>query len=455
MRIREMWKKVMGEGHERTIKAKKNILLSMVYKGLGILIGFAYIPISIDYLGKEKFAIFLVMVSMVDWFADFDIGIGNGLRNRLGEALADDNEEDAKGFISTAYFALGSIFSGIALIAIGLSFIIPWADWLEADPTLDRQIMILAVMMFGAFAINFIGAMIHQIFYALQRTGIVNLFGLIVKASFLLLIIILMYTTEESLILYGAAKTFTFAFIPLAIAIYYFYFSKNLKKFKPSLKYVKRHYFDKMFSLGFQFFIIKISMIIIHQTNNVLIAKFVSLEEVTTYEVAYKYLSIFLLVFVIFTNQLWSASVEAYRKGDLVWMENTIKSVIKIWLGTVLIAVVMVLISPLVYKFWLDDKLEIPMAITIVVAISVSITNWVNLFNLIMNGTGKIKLQMYAWIFASIINIPISIFFATTMELGTVGIVLGTVVSMLPLAILSPIQVRKILSKNVSGIWDK
>ncbi|MFT6322267.1 MAG: O-antigen/teichoic acid export membrane protein, partial [Granulosicoccus sp.] len=333
-------------------------------------------------------------------------------------------------------------------------FIIPWADWLEADPTLDRQIMILAVMMFGAFAINFIAAMIYQVFFALQRTGIVNLFGLIVKASFLALIIILMYTTEESLVLYGAAKTFTFAFIPLAIGLYYFNFSKDLKKFKPSLKYVKRHYFDKMFSLGFQFFMIKISMVIIHQTNNILIAKFVSLEEVTTYEAAYKFLSVFLLVFVIFTNQLWSASVEAYRKGDLVWMRNTIKSVVKIWLGTVLITFLMVLISPLFYKLWLGDK-EIPLAITIVVAVSVSITNWVNLFNLITNGTGKIRLQMYAWIFASIINIPLSIFFATTMELGTVGIVLGTIVSMLPLAILSPIQVRKILSENIKGIWGK
>ena len=406
MRIKELWNKVMEKGHERTIKAKKNILLSMIYKALGILIGFAYFPISLSYLGEAKFAIFLIMVSMVDWFAEFDIGIGNGLRNRLGEALADDNEEDAKGYISTAYFALGSIFSGVALIAIGFSFIIPWADWLEADPTLDRQIMILAVMMFGAFAINFISAMIYQIFFALQRTGIVTLFGLIMKASFLALIIILMYTTEESLVLYGAAKTFTFAFIPLAIGLYYFNYSKDLKKFKPSLKYVKRHYFDKMFSLGFQFFLIKISMVIIHQTNNILIAKFVSLEEVTTYEAAYKFLSVFLLVFVIFTNQLWSASVEAYRKGDLVWMRNTIKSVVKIWLGTVLITFLMVLISPLFYKLWLGDK-EIPLAITIVVAVSVSITNWVNLFNLITNGTGKIRLQMYAWIFASVINLSL------------------------------------------------
>jgi O-antigen/teichoic acid export membrane protein len=453
MRLKGLWQRLMEKGHERTIRAKKNILLSMVYKALGILIGFAYFPLSITYLGEEKFGIFLVMVSMVDWFAEFDIGIGNGLRNRLGEAIADDNEEEARGYISTAYFALGSIFSGISIIAIGASFIIPWADWLEADPSLDRQIMILAILLFGAFAINFVASMIYQIFYALQRIAMVNLFGLITKVSFLALIILLMFTTEESLILYGAAKTFTFAFIPLAIGV--FYFRNEFNKYRPSLKLVKRSYFDKLFSLGFQFFIIKISMIIIHQTNNILIAKFVAIEEVLIYEAAYKYLSIFLLVFVIFTNQLWSASVEAYRKGDMEWMRNTVKNVVRIWFGTVLLSAFMVLIAPLFYKLWLGEKIEIPMAVTIIVAISVSVTNWVNLFNLVVNGTGKIRLQMYAWVIASLLNIPMSIFFATTMEFGTVGIVLGTVVSMIPLAILSPIQVVMILKNKTKGIWDK
>ncbi len=453
MRLKGLWQRLMEKGHERTIRAKKNILLSMVYKALGILIGFAYFPLSITYLGEEKFGIFLVMVSMVDWFAEFDIGIGNGLRNRLGEAIADDNEEEARGYISTAYFALGSIFSGISIIAVGASFIIPWADWLEADPSLDRQIMILAILLFGAFAINFVASMIYQIFYALQRIAMVNLFGLITKVSFLALIILLMFTTEESLILYGAAKTFTFAFIPLAIGV--FYFRNEFNKYRPSLKLVKRSYFDKLFSLGFQFFIIKISMIIIHQTNNILIAKFVAIEEVLIYEAAYKYLSIFLLVFVIFTNQLWSASVEAYRKGDMEWMKNTVKNVVRIWFGTVLLSAFMVLIAPLFYKLWLGEKIEIPMAVTIIVAISVSVTNWVNLFNLVVNGTGKIRLQMYAWVIASLLNIPMSIFFATTMEFGTVGIVLGTVVSMIPLAILSPIQVVMILKNKTKGIWDK
>ena len=95
------------------------------------------------------------------------------------------------------------------------------------------------------------------------------------------------------------------------------------------------------------------------------------------------------------------------------------------------------------------------MSISITVAISICLTTWVNMYNIVLNGTGKIKLQMYTWLFAALINIPISLFFVEVMDLGVVGIVLGTVASLIPLAILSPIQVNKIISNKDNGIWAK
>ncbi|MEM9917713.1 MAG: MATE family efflux transporter [Bacteroidota bacterium] len=446
-------KAMIGKGHERSVRARKNILMAIGFKGIGMLIGFAYFPLSLAYLSPAKFGIFLTLTSMIDWFGELDIGIGNGLRNRLGEAIADGDEESARGYVSTAYYALGSIFSGVSIVFLIAAFFVPWADWLQADPSLNREIAILAVLMFGAFAINFVSALVYEIFYALQRTAMVDLFSTISKVAFLLVIFGLIFFTSESLVLFGAAKTFTFALVPLFVGLYYF--RGEFKRFRPSLKLANRKYFRTLFSLGSQFFIIKFAMIIIHQTNNILIARYVSLEDVTAYEAAYKYLSIFLMLFVILSNQYWAACIEAYRKGDLAWMRNTVSSIIKVWLGTLLVCALMILAAPMVFELWLQGKIVIPMGLTFSVAVSISIYNWVNLFNLVLNGTGKVRLQMYAWLGASLLNIPLSIFLATGLGLGTIGIVLGTVVSMIPLAILSPIQVRKILANTDKGIWTK
>ena len=453
MKIFKTVKKVSLKGNARSVRAKKNVLQTIIIKALGVLIGFIYFPLSLDYLGTVKFGIFLTLMSVVDWFLNFDIGIGLGLRNKFGEAVAHEDAEKAKHYVSTAYFAVGAIIITITIVLLILNFTLPWTQWLNIAPDLTNEVEILGAVIIVAFGIQFVARNIYEIFYALQKMAYVEFFTLLTKVSFLILIVIIPYIIADSLLLFGAAKSLTFALVPLLVGIYFF--KSKFGKYRPYLKFARLDYFRDLFSLGIKFFLIKIAMLIIHQTNNILIASFVSLEGVPQYEAAYKYLSVFMLLFVILNNQLWPSNIEAFAKGDLKWMRKSMRTVFKIWIGTVLIASLMVIISPFVYRFWLRDNLYIPITISIVVAISICLTTWVNMYNIVLNGTGKIKLQMYAWIFAACINIPASLFFVKVMDLGVMGIVLGTIFSLIPLTILSPIQVIKILSKKDRGIWSE
>jgi len=199
-------------------------------------------------------------------------------------------------------------------------------------------------------------------------------------------------------------------------------------------------------------------MIVIFSTNVFLITRFVGVELVPQYDAAFKYMSVFILFFNIITNQMWSANIEAYRKGEMSWMKNSMKKINLIWSGTLVAALIMVAASPFVYKIWLYSApaTERPtILLTFIIAISVCITTWVNSYNIVINGTGKVRLQMYTWIITAILNIPLCILFAVVFELGIIGIVLGGIVCMIPLAILSPIQVHKLLNKTDTGIWAK
>ena len=451
MKFLEKMKKIFLKGSARSARAKRNILLTMLIKGLGVLIGFLYFPLSLDYLGAAKFGIFLTLMSVIDWFLNFDIGIGLGLRNKFGESVAKDDEENAVHYVSTAYFALGAIVVCVTIVLLVLNFFAPWTDWLNIPHALTKEVKMLGAVIIIAFGVRFVAANIYEIFYALQKMAYVEMFTFVTKASFLVLILIIPYIATDSLLLFGSAKALTFALVPLLVGIYFF--RRNFSEYRPYLKYVRLDYFKDLFSLGSKFFIIKISMLVIHQTNNILIASFVSLDGVPKYEAAYKYLSIFMILFVIVNNQLWPSNIEAYAKGDFEWMKKSLRTVLKIWIGTLFLAVIMVLVSPWVYKFWLQDNLEIPIGITIAVCASVCLVTWVNIFSIVINGTGKIKLQMYAYLFAALINIPASLFFVKVMDFGVVGIILGTIVSLIPLVIVSPLQVHRILSKKDSGIW--
>jgi O-antigen/teichoic acid export membrane protein len=90
-------------GHARTAKANKNIIYSFLIKGLSIGCQFALVPLTLHYLDKERYGIWLTMSSMIAFFSFFDVGIGNGLRNKLSEALANGDTNLAKVYISTSY----------------------------------------------------------------------------------------------------------------------------------------------------------------------------------------------------------------------------------------------------------------------------------------------------------------------------------------------------------------
>ena len=315
------------------------------------------------------------------------------------------------------------------------------------------EVEILGAIIIVTFGIRFVTGNIYEIFYALQKMAYVEYFTFLTKFSFLILIIIIPFITSDSLLLFGSAKALTFALVPLTVGLYFF--RTKFKRYRPHFKFVRMEYFKDLFSLGIKFFLIKISLLVIHQTNNILIASFVSVAGVPQYEAAYKYLSIFMMLFVIINNQLWPSNTEAYVKGDVIWMRKSLRTVLKIWVGTLALAALMVLISPFIYRLWLQDNLEIPIAISIAVAISVCLVTWINIYSIVLNGTGKVWLQMYAYLFAACINIPASMFYVKVLNLGVVGIVLGTITSLIPLAILAPIQVNKILAKKERGIWAK
>jgi hypothetical protein len=76
------------KGHQRSINAKKNILLMLVIRGGSILISFFLVPLTINYVNPTRYGVWITLSSIISWFSFFDIGFGNGLRNKFAEAVA-------------------------------------------------------------------------------------------------------------------------------------------------------------------------------------------------------------------------------------------------------------------------------------------------------------------------------------------------------------------------------
>lgn len=440
-------------GHERTVKAKKNIIASFAIKGVSIVVGFLMVRVVLDYLDKTNYGIWLTLSSFLTWFTFFEIGLGNGLRNKLAEALAAKDYKLGKIYVSTTYAILTIVISLVAIVFFIANFFIDWTVILNTTRALAPQLSSLALIVFGFFFLRFVVKLIGTVLYADQRPALANSFGPLGNLLALIVIYILTKTTKGSLIYLG----WTLSVLPvlvLIIASVYFY-GKEYKYIAPSFKFVKFTYAKDLLHLGFKFFLIQIAGLIIYQSSNIIIAQFFGPADVTVYNIAYKYFSVLTMAFSIITMPFWSAFTEAWALKDIVWIKSTVRKLLKIWGGLSIGGIIMLILAQPFYHLWVGDKVKIPFDLSLMLLIYFITFTFGGVFNMLINGVGKIKLQMYSSFIASFLFIGIAIISIKYFQWGLKGLVIAMIVSNFYGIFLSPIQYKKIIENKRPSIWTK
>ena len=124
------------------------------------------VPLTVSYVNKEQYGIWLTISSIVAWFNFFDAGLGNGLRNRLAESMAKDDLENARIYVSTTYFILGAIFLSIIGVFLIINPFLNWAAILNVDSLTRSYLGQVVLITFCFFSLNLILKLIHTIFLA-------------------------------------------------------------------------------------------------------------------------------------------------------------------------------------------------------------------------------------------------------------------------------------------------
>ena len=102
------------DSSNRSKKVLKNIALSIISKGITIICSLLVVPLTINYVNPTRYGIWLSLSSIIGWIGYFDLGLGNGFRNKYAEAKAFGNYILAKQYISTTYLTITIIMSKIS-----------------------------------------------------------------------------------------------------------------------------------------------------------------------------------------------------------------------------------------------------------------------------------------------------------------------------------------------------
>lgn len=439
------------KGEERTVKAKKNILASIAIKGLDSLIYLLLVPVTLGYLNPYEYGIWLTLNSVLMWINSFDIGLGNGMRNKLAEAIAKGDKLLGRIYVSTTFFMLVGMM--VILVVLG-TLLEPFIDWYGILSTTQDRVPHLDEIVYVAFAIfclNFIFKFVGNVYLAMQLPAINNL--MVVLGHLLSLIIIYVFTLTIPGNLFWVAVIYSAAPLIIYLIAYPITFRKIYPFLRPSIHFFKKQYIKNLFNLGIQFFLLQLSGILLFAFTNLLISHMFGPENVTPYNISYRYFSLMPMAINLVLAPMWSATTDAYTRGDIQWIKHTMATVKKILLLATLGLVAMVGISEFIYRIWVGTEVYIPFSMSIIMAIYICILIWSIAFSSFLNGLGKLRIQTINTICVAILYIPVSILLGEYW--GIIGVLIGMCILNLSGLILNYTQFNKIMEDKAEGIWLK
>ena len=127
-------------GRERYRRVSITASSSFIAKALNILISFVSVPLTVHYLGAERYGVWLTISSLLTWMSMTDFGLaGNALVNVLSEANGMDDRVTARQYCASAFWsltAMAALLGGILLVSFHL---IPWRSVFQVSAAMPSQ----------------------------------------------------------------------------------------------------------------------------------------------------------------------------------------------------------------------------------------------------------------------------------------------------------------------------
>ena len=430
----------------------RHTIVMYFFKSFSILISFILVPILIKNFGKSDYGLWITISASISSFSFLGFGIGHGLRNNFVKSNIEGNKDEKKRYISTAYISMSFFVILLILLILFINHFVFWPDVFKVPSTYNSTLKILVPLVFCFFVVSLVMKLIAPLYLALQKHSIDSAIGFYISLLKILLVLLLVYFSSLSLINFSLI----FGIVPILVYLYLSFrgFNGELKGLLPSVKYFEKKYLKDIFGLGFKIFCVQICMLVIFNTDNILITRFFSTSDVVPYHTSYKLFSIIQISGVILMNPYWSAITKHYVKKDLVWIKKSMYRMRIFSVILMLCAIMIYFFSENIIIFWLGDLVVVPQKLMLLWVIFISMQISYKPYTMFLNGISKVNIHMYLMIIGALINIPLSYYFAVKLDMHLDGILLASIISITPSLIILPIQYKKIMTNTASGIWN-
>ena len=425
----------------KNLNLLKQIKSSFLYKIFAVIFSFVLIRLMVQYLGIEQYGIWSVLLTFINFVLFFDLGITNGIKNKVSISLSNNNKLEAQEYVSTGYIILFILTSFIYIIYYICSFYIDWQSVFNTSIVENDTLRQVVSISLFFILLNFVLSVISALYNATQNASFIVLNQLLTQFISLSLVSILFLFTKENIVYIAISYGISLILSNSLLSIYFY--SKHTYLL-PKIKLFKIDKIKSILTLGIKFFILQLTIFIILSTDKILITQLLGTSYVTSYDILYKYFSIITITHGIINTPLWSMYTEAYEKNDYIWIEQILKKMVGMMLIYMSISFILYIAADGFIPMWIaNNDLILNSSNYIFMSILILFLVWYSIFAYFTNGINKTKIQLYSALLGAVINIPLAILFVKYLNMELNGILLSTIISLSIFGITGPIQAYK------------
>jgi len=413
-----------GRAQERYRRAMLTTAANVLSKALSMILLIVSVPLTLSYLGNERFGIWMTISSLAGLLAFLDFGIGNGLLNRVAHSAADAKRERLPQVITNGLLLLSIVGFVVGTALLTVSYLIPWGSLIKvSDPALVPEIRISAstfAVVFG-LSLPFLG--IQRVFLGLQEGFLVHVATSI--ASIISLGLLLAVTSRQGtipeliLVTIGVQAVAPIILLPLLLRRRLFA-SCSLLQFRSDGSALLR--------TGGVFFVLQVGAMVAWGSDSLIVSSMLGASQVAILAVTYRLFQFVTQPLAMITNPLWSGYADAAARKDTKYIRQTLKTSMVLSFSAALVAAAIVLASHRwLIAHWTSNSVEVPVVLAMGFAAWSVLDATGNAFAMFLNGLGILRPQLIAVALFCLVAIPLKIVLVS--QIGLVGIILASLIS--------------------------
>jgi len=338
-------------GRQRLRRINLTAAAAIGFRAALLLSGFIYVPLTVHYLGPERYGLWVAMTSVMTLLAFADCGIGYGLMNHVAYAIGHGAQDSIRKSVSSTFFVLGAIALLGCLLFAAAYPAIPWQALFRTRTQVDTAEASQAV------AVIVVSFLFTLPFTTVQRVQSAYQEGFETQVWEIAGVGLSLFGLLAAIRLHAGLPVLAVAFSlgPLAAVVlnWLVYFWIRRPEQVPAWGLLDFQLARKIVHEGGYFFILQIAGIVVFSLDSFIVLHYFGQAALGKYSLVAKLFQVTPALAGVWFAPLWPAYADSIARGDFDWVRRTLlRSTVAASLACAVFSCGAALFARLIIRIW-------------------------------------------------------------------------------------------------------